>query len=134
MLIRHATPDDASAACAVLRASIAELCMADHGDDPAILARWLGNETPENIAVWTQDACHSLLVTIEGKRIIAVGSVRDCGEITMNYVAPTVKFHAVSTFLLAALENEDGRTRQHVLLSSQHRDGPPLLSRTWLQR
>jgi len=98
MPIRDATPDDASVACAVLRASIAELCMADHGNDPALLARWLGNETPENIAVWTQDACHSLLVAIEGETHYAVGSVRDSGEINMNYVAPTARFHAVSMF------------------------------------
>jgi hypothetical protein len=63
-----------------------------------------GHKTPENVAVWTQNAGHSLLVAIEGKRIVAVGSVRDSGEIIMNYGAPTVRFHGVSTFLLAALE------------------------------
>lgn len=136
MLIRDATPDDASAACAVLRASISDLCVADHGNDPAILARWLGNKTPENVA---EDACHSLLVAIEGTRIVAVGSVRDCGEITMNYVAPTARFHGVSKFLLAALETraaERGSARC-CLLSTEtaHRfylargyrdDGPPV--------
>ena len=35
--IRDATPDDAEAACDVLRRSISELCVADHGNDPAIL-------------------------------------------------------------------------------------------------
>ena len=104
MLIRDATPADAAAACAVLRASISELCVADHANDPAILARWLSNKTPENVAAWTRDASHSLLVAIEDESIVAVGSVRDSGDITLNYVAPSARFHGVSTFLLAALE------------------------------
>ena len=42
MEIRDAMPDDAIAGCDVLKRSIAELCIADHKNDPAILARWLG--------------------------------------------------------------------------------------------
>jgi hypothetical protein len=42
--IRDATPDDADAACDVLRRSISKLCVADHGNDPAILNAWLGNK------------------------------------------------------------------------------------------
>ena len=34
MKIRDARPEDAPAACRVLRASIIELCVADHGNDP----------------------------------------------------------------------------------------------------
>ena len=104
MLIRDATPDDASAACTVLRASMSELCAPDHGNDPATLGRWLGNKTPENVAVSTQDAGHSLLVAIERKGIVAVGSVRDSGDIRMNYVAPAARFHGTSTIFLAAFE------------------------------
>ena len=93
MLFRDAPPDDRPEPCAC-SGLVSDLCVADHCNDPAILARWLGNKTPENVAVWTQDACHSLLVAIEGNRIIAVGSVRIPGEITMNYVAPTASFTA----------------------------------------
>jgi hypothetical protein len=50
MHIRDAVADDAPAACQVLRRSIVELCAADHGDDPAILAQWLANKTPEIVA------------------------------------------------------------------------------------
>jgi quinol monooxygenase YgiN len=39
--IRAARPEDAPAACDVLRRSITELCGADHHDDPEILRRWL---------------------------------------------------------------------------------------------
>jgi len=48
--IRDATAADAGAACDVLRASIAELCVADHLNDADILGRWLANKTPENLA------------------------------------------------------------------------------------
>jgi GNAT superfamily N-acetyltransferase len=139
MLIRDATPDDAAAACEVLRASISDLCVADHGNDPAILRRWLSNKTPENVAAWTEDASHSLLVAIEGKSIVAVGSVRDSGGITMNYVAPSARFHGVSTALLAALETRAAQrgnarctllsteTAHRFYLSRGYRDdGPPV--------
>jgi hypothetical protein len=39
MEIRDATLSDAAAACEVLRQSISELCVADHHNDPEILAR-----------------------------------------------------------------------------------------------
>jgi hypothetical protein len=54
MEIRDAAPDDAIAGCEVLKRSIAELCTADHKNDPTILARWLGNKTIETfvLATW----------------------------------------------------------------------------------
>ena len=48
--IRHAVAEDPPAACEVLRRSIAELFVADHGNDPEILGRWLANKTPEIVA------------------------------------------------------------------------------------
>src|SRR5882757_9842767 len=60
--IRDATPDDAEAACDVLRRSISELCVADHGNDPAILNAWLGNKQPEIVAAWARQTGNSLLV------------------------------------------------------------------------
>jgi hypothetical protein len=41
--IRDTVPDDAVAACHVLRESISRLCIADHRNDPAILNAWLAN-------------------------------------------------------------------------------------------
>jgi len=48
--IRDAAPDDAVAACRVLRESISRLCVADHRNDPAILNAWLANKQPEIVA------------------------------------------------------------------------------------
>jgi GNAT superfamily N-acetyltransferase len=104
MIIRDATPEDADEACAVLRASISELCDADHHNDPDILARWLANKTPDNVATWADGIGRSLLLVVEGEAIVAVGGVKDDGEITLNYVAPAARFRGASSVLLAALE------------------------------
>ena len=104
MKIRDATPDDAEAACEVLRRSISELCAADHGNDPAILNAWLANKRPEIVAAWARQPGNSLPVAVEADAILAVGSVTDAGEITLNYVAPQARFRGVSRALLAELE------------------------------
>lgn len=104
MEIRDAAIEDASAACQVLRRSISELCGADHGNDPTILARWLSNKTPEIVASWIARPDNSLLVAVEGGTILAVGSVTDAGEITLNYVSPDARFRGISRALLGALE------------------------------
>ena len=104
MEIRAARPEDAPAACDVMRRSIAELCVADHRNDETILKRWLGNKTPETFESWIRQPDHSLLVAVEGGNILAVGAVTDAGEITLNYVSPDARFRGVSRALLGALE------------------------------
>jgi GNAT superfamily N-acetyltransferase len=100
--IRDATPEDAFAACEVMRKSISELCIADHANDPAILASWLNNKKPEIVAAWSSQPGNSLLVAVELGVVLGVGSVTDAGEITL--VAPSARFRGVSRALLAALE------------------------------
>lgn len=103
MKIRDAVPEDAVAACQVMRRSIAELCVADHRNEPAILERWLSDKTPEIFLSWIRPES-SLLVATEDGGVLAVGSVTDAGEITLNYVSPDARFRGVSTALLGALE------------------------------
>lgn len=88
----------------MIRASIAELCVADHRRDPDILAKWLANKTPEIVATWIADPDASLLVAAEGDTVLAVGAVRNDGEITLNYVSPKARFRGASNALLEALE------------------------------
>jgi GNAT superfamily N-acetyltransferase len=104
MEIRDAVPEDAAAGCLVMRRSIAELCVADHKNDPEILARWLGNKTVENFVAWIEQPDNSLMVAVEDGKILAVGSVTDAGSIGLNYVSPDVRFRGVSRGLLHALE------------------------------
>ena len=110
--IRHAEPDEAVAACHVLRESISRLCVADHHNDPAIA--WLANKKPEIVAAWARQPGNSLLLAVDGDAVLGVGSVTDAGEITLNYVAPDARFRGVSRALLKALEAravERGNTR-----------------------
>jgi GNAT superfamily N-acetyltransferase len=112
--IRDAAPENAAAACRVLRESITQLCVADHGNDPAILNAWLANKTPETVAAWINQKESSLLLAVEGDAVLAVGAVTDAGEIRLNYVAPGARFRGVSRALLRALEvraAEKGNTR-----------------------
>ncbi|MGA2996176.1 GNAT family N-acetyltransferase [Bradyrhizobium sp.] len=46
----------------------------------------------------------SLLIAIGDDAVLAVGGVKDDGEITLNYVAPKARFGGVSAALLKALE------------------------------
>jgi GNAT superfamily N-acetyltransferase len=104
MEIRDAVPQDAEAACQTMRRSIAELCVADHRNDLVILQRWLSNKTPEIFKSWLRPD-NSLLVAVENDTVLAVGSVTDAGEITLNYVTPNARFRGISGELLAALES-----------------------------
>ncbi len=105
LVIRDALDEDAAQACEVLRRSIIELCSADHNNDPAILRSWLGNKTPDIFRSWIVQPGNNLLVAIDGERMVAVGSVTDGGQITLNYVSPDARFRGVSKSLLAALED-----------------------------
>jgi GNAT superfamily N-acetyltransferase len=91
-----------------MRRSIAELCAADHGNDPVVLERWLGNKTPEIFRSWIRPG-NTLLVAVDKDIVLAVGSITDAGAITLNYVSPDARFRGVSSAVLAALED---RARQ----------------------
>jgi GNAT superfamily N-acetyltransferase len=102
--IRDAEPRDAEGACEILKRSIAELCEADHRNDPIILGHWLSNKTPDIIRSWIEQTGNSVLLACDADAIVAVGSVTDLGEITLNYVSPDARFRGISKALLAALE------------------------------
>jgi GNAT superfamily N-acetyltransferase len=104
MEIRDAIVADAALACLVMRRSIAELCEADHRNDPATLSEWLNNKTPENFARWIADPRNSVFVAVEDGNILSVGAVTNAGEITLNYVSPDARFRGVSRAMLRALE------------------------------
>ena len=104
--VRDAVREDAPAACEVIRRSISELCEADHRNDPEILRRWLANKTPEIVASWIVQPGNSVLVAVEDASTLAVGSVTDTGEITLNYVSPDARFRGVSRAMLTALKQE----------------------------
>ncbi len=104
--IRPARPDDAAAACGVLRSSIAELCAVDHGNDPKFLAAWLASKTAENVAAWIADPGNVFYVADDGGRIAGAAAMNKSELITLNYVSPDARFKGISKSLLAALERK----------------------------
>ena len=125
MEIRDATADDAALACDVLRRSIAELCIADHRNDPEILMKWLANKTPDIVASWIVDPNSSVLLAAEGDAVLGVGAVTDGGEITLNYVSPAARFCGVSRAVLVALEARALERRTFMTVTDSSAESSP---------
>lgn len=89
----------------VLIASITELCVADHGNDPAKLAAWTRNKSPEGVQAMLASPRGRLSVAELDGAVVAVGAISDGGEITLNYVAPQARLRGVSKAMLVALED-----------------------------
>lgn len=103
--IRPATSGDAEATCRVLRRSITECCRDDHRDDPALLAGWLENKTPENLRAWIQSRGYTVVAEHHGE-IVGVAMLGGNGKVTLCYLLPEVRFQGFGRLLLTALEVE----------------------------
>jgi GNAT superfamily N-acetyltransferase len=104
--VRRAEPADIPAMSRVLIASITELCVPDHGNDPDKLAAWLHNKTPEGVEAMLANPHGGLFVAELDGAVAAVGAVSGNGAITLNYVDPEARFRGVSKAMLAVLESE----------------------------
>lgn len=106
ILVRPARSADVPAMSRVLTASIIELCAADHGNDPAAIAAWTRNKTPEGVAAMLANPNLLIFVAEHSGMIGAVGAINRSGEVALNYVAPDMRFLGLSKALLAQLEIE----------------------------
>lgn len=106
ILVRPALPADVPAMSRVLTASIIELCVADHANDPAAIAAWTKNKSPEGVATMLANPNLLMFVAEAAGRIGAVGAITRTGEIALNYVAPDMRFLGLSKALLKRLETE----------------------------
>jgi N-acetylglutamate synthase-like GNAT family acetyltransferase len=104
--IRPAQESDVEAACALVRRSIAELCVADHHNVPAVVEGLLINKTPDNMRAWIKTPGSFVLIAEAGAAMAGVGGLTGDGEISLLYVAPEFRFQGVSKALLAALEDK----------------------------
>lgn len=102
--VRPATPADVPDMSRVLIASITELCSLDHCNDPAAIAAWTANKTPEGVFLMLAAPDNQLLVAELDGTIAVVGAVMGRDEIGLNYVDPTCRFRGVSRALLAGME------------------------------
>jgi GNAT superfamily N-acetyltransferase len=104
--IRRAQANDATAACEVLRRSIAECCVLDHKNDPAILAAWLGNKTPETVASWFASPTNYSLVALEDGKVVGVALLTAAGKLALCYLLPEVRQRGAGKALLACIEQQ----------------------------
>ncbi|MDK3019190.1 GNAT family N-acetyltransferase [Pseudodonghicola flavimaris] len=103
--IRPARPEDAAVAARILTTSITELCRADHQNDPAAVANWIANKTPDTLAAWI--AGGGIRIAEADGTPAAVGALDPAaGTITLNYVDPAYRRRGLSAALLAAMETE----------------------------
>lgn len=102
--IRPAAAADVPAMSAVMTASVAKLCSADHHDDPANIAQWVSNRTPDGVAAMMARPGQRFFVAERAGEIAAVGAVDATGLVLFNYVAPAHRFRGVSRALIAHLE------------------------------
>jgi len=110
--VRPATPADAEAATALVRASITELCVADHQNDLATLERWLANKQPHIFERWRNDPNNHLVVAERADsvaassepRLACVGCVNVNGEILLCYAHPRYRGTGAGSAVLRELE------------------------------
>ena len=104
--IRNVTEADADLIRAILNASIRHLCAIDHNDDPAAIAAWLANKTPENIAGWIANPDLTLFLALRDGAPAGIGGYFGHGELVLNYVDPAHRFRGVSRAVLAHFEEQ----------------------------
>lgn len=104
LLIREASVAEAEAVAVVLRRSITELCVAEHGNATAVIDAWLANKTAESVGDWIADPSQTLLVAIIDGEIAGVAAASRFSQVLLNYVSPSHRFCGVSKALMAALE------------------------------
>jgi GNAT superfamily N-acetyltransferase len=101
--VRAARDADVVSIVQVVRDSITRGCVADHRNDPELLAAWLENKTLQHVRTWLSDAENHLLVA-ESNSICGVGLLHRSGELRLLYVAPDGQRRGVGRALLTQLE------------------------------
>ncbi|MBB3178623.1 GNAT family N-acetyltransferase [Variovorax sp. Sphag1AA] len=127
--VRPATEDDATAACKVIRNSILECCGEDHRDDAAVVERWLQNKTPEFLRRLILAPNSFSVVASNGDETVGFASASSTGEVTLCYVAPSVRFTGVGKALLAAIEEHAAGTGVEALRLESTRTALPFYTR-----
>lgn len=105
IVLTTAKAEDAAILVGVIRASITELCAADHNDEDVPLNEWLSNKTIDNMLTWIAKPALEMLVAKVDGEIAGMGTCNDQGRILMNYVSPDFRFMGVSKIIMTGLEN-----------------------------
>jgi predicted N-acetyltransferase YhbS len=104
IVFRQATPDDAQAACALLRRSIENGAAADHGQRPEILDAWLSNKTPANVLTWFSSPSNYAVVAVDGDELAGLSLLTPAGKMALCYVLPGRMHAGIGRALVQAIE------------------------------
>ncbi|MGF6272836.1 GNAT superfamily N-acetyltransferase [Massilia sp. UYP11] len=104
--IRRAVPDDATAACDLLRRSIEEGCRADHQGQPGVLGAWLGNKTPANVVAWFSSPSNYSVVAENDGVLVGLTLLTPAGKLALCYVSPDTLRRGIGRALLDAVEQQ----------------------------
>jgi GNAT superfamily N-acetyltransferase len=105
LIVRKGVARDAEEACRVVRRSIRECCLEDHGNDSAILDSWLGNKTPANVKSWFASEGYALVAERDDE-IVGTAMLTADGTILLFYVLPEARFAGIGKAMLRAVEAE----------------------------
>jgi GNAT superfamily N-acetyltransferase len=104
--LRTAVPDDATAACNLLRRSIEEGCRADHQHQPELLDAWLGNKTPATVVSWFSSPTNHAVVAESDGELVGLILLTQAGKVALCYVLPDAVRCGVGRALLSAAEDQ----------------------------
>jgi len=104
--VRPAQATDAEQAVEVVRASIRELCAADHRGDAETMAKWLSNKTVPHFVSWMSSDDKFFVIGEIGDRVSGVGLLHRSGEINLLYLAPGAQRQGLGTAIHLALEEK----------------------------
>lgn len=105
--VRTATCDDADAACAAVRRSIAEICGPDYGHEEPVMSDWLANKTPDNFRGWIESPDAFSVVAVSGAgEVVGFGRISRAGWVQMCYIVPEALHQGYGKALLRAMERQ----------------------------
>lgn len=107
--VRRAVAADAEASCDVVRCSIRDLCVADHGGDATSVDAWLANKTVASFERIIDEPSNACVVALHEGRVAGFAHLNRFGEVGLLYVAPDARFRGASARMLAWLEAEAAR-------------------------
>lgn len=96
-------PGAADAACAVIRHSITHCCARDHRNDETILAAWLENKQPENLAAWMSAPGATAWGAYRGEALVGFALLARA-TVALCYVVPEALHQGVGRALLRQAE------------------------------
>jgi putative acetyltransferase len=102
--IRQATPGDAQEACALLRRSIEEGCVADHARREDVLQPWLSNKTPQTVATWLSSPSNYAVVAVLGQQLAGLALLTQGGKLALCYVMPGILRSGIGSAMMRAVE------------------------------